>query len=121
MSNDPTGFFVARETEVWQALASGDAEADRALLSSDFLGVYPSGFADRDDHAAQLADGPTVVSFEIREPQLRVLTADHVLLSYEARWGRVAGAEPDIVYISSLWSRIEGAWVNVFSQDTPAG
>ena len=116
-----TGFFVSLETRVWEAPASGDGAADRALLSEDFLGVYPSGFADRDDHASQLADGPTVVSYEIRDPRLRVLSDDHVLLSYEASWGRAVGADPDIVYISSLWSRVDGEWVNVFSQDTPAG
>src|SRR5690606_14487082 len=55
--------LIACETAVWQALVSGDAEADRAALAADFLGVYPDGFAGRDAHAAQLSGGPTVTGF----------------------------------------------------------
>ena len=44
-----------------KALAAGDAVGDRALLSDDFVGVNPTGFADRAAHAAELDDGPTVI------------------------------------------------------------
>ncbi len=37
----------ACERAVWQALADGDAAADRAALAADFPGVYPDGFAGR--------------------------------------------------------------------------
>jgi hypothetical protein len=113
-------FFVDLETGVWHALASGDPEADRALLSSDFLGVYPTGFADREEHAGQLGDGPTVASFEIRDPRLREITSGHVLLSYEAAYRRSATEPVRVMYISSLWSLRDDGWINVFSQDTPA-
>lgn len=111
---------VALETEVWEALRTGDAAADRALLSGDFIGVYPSGFAGRADHAGDLADGPTVHEYAIHDARLLVLTDDHVLLSYRAVSRRHAEAEPDTQYISSLWSRRGDRWRNVFSQDTPA-
>ena len=39
---------LALETEVWQALVDGDADADARLLSADFVGVYPDGFSSRD-------------------------------------------------------------------------
>lgn len=120
MSEDRTAFFVSLETLVWEALKAGDPAADRALLSADFLGVYPSGFSSRDDHTAQLADGPTVERFEIRDPRLRELSDDHVLLSYEAVWSRPSGTGPETMFISSLWSLIDGGWINVFSQDTPS-
>ena len=103
-----------------EALAAGDPVADRAMLSADFLGVYPTGFADRDEHAGQLSAGPTVASFEIRDPRLREVTNDHVLLSYEAAYQRVATEPANLMYISSLWSLLDGQWFNVFSQDTPA-
>lgn len=112
--------FVALEAAVWEALRRGDADADRALLTEDFLGVYPSGFAGRDDHAADLADGPTVHEYAIDDARLTVLGDDHVLLSYRAVSRRSADAEPETQYISSLWSRRDGRWLNVFSQDTPA-
>ena len=113
-------FFVRLETAVWDALVGGDAQADRALLSDDFVGVYPTGFADRVDHAAQLDDGPTVSEFDIVSPTIRSFTEDHVLLAYEAQYRRSPDSGPERMYVSSVWSRRENEWVNVFSQDTPA-
>jgi hypothetical protein len=114
--------FIELESRVWDALRRGDAEEDARLLADDFLGVYPSGFADRSDHAGQLANGPTVADFELRDARLMVISADHVLLSYRADWHRLTAGragQPESMYISSLWSRRGGRWVNVFSQDSP--
>jgi hypothetical protein len=115
--------FVELETRVWDALRRGDAEEDARLLADDFLGVYPSGFADRSDHAGQLANGPTVAEFELHEARLMVLSDNDVLLSYRAAWRRLTTGDPgarESMYVSSLWSRRSGRWVNVFSQDSPA-
>lgn len=111
--------ILARERAVWQALVDGDAAADAALLTDDFLGVYASGFAGRVDHVGQLADGPTVRSFEIGEARLVPLAEGLALLSYRADWIRANG-RTDAAYISSIWRAADGAWVNVFSQDTAA-
>src|SRR5690606_35782052 len=59
MSDHTTQFFVGLESRVWDALARGDADADRELLAEDFVGVYPTGFATRAEHVGELADGPT--------------------------------------------------------------
>ncbi len=107
------------ETQVWAALVNGDASADRALLSADFLGVYPSGFANRDDHVGQFADAPTMAEFKLSQEKLRILTSDVVLLSYRADYLRPDATEWDAMLISSLWERRHGVWVNSFSQDTP--
>lgn len=106
------------EKQVWTALVVGDASADRALLSADFLGVYPSGFANRDDHVGQFADAPTMAEFRLSEEKLRVLTADIVLLSYRADYVRPGAARWEAMLISSLWERRHDKWVNSFSQDT---
>lgn len=114
---------VALETRVWDALRRGDAEEDARLLADDFLGVYPSGFANRSDHVGQLASGPTVADFELHDPRMMVISEDDVLLSYRAEWHRVASGDDGpaaSMFISSLWSRRAGRWVNVFSQDSPA-
>lgn len=107
------------EKQVWAALVEGNAQADRALLSADFLGVYTTGFANRDDHVGQFADAPTMAKFELSETKLRVLTADIVLLSYRADYLRPGASDWDAMLISSLWERRHDVWVNSFSQDTP--
>jgi hypothetical protein len=114
--------LLALETNIWNALRSGDAQADMSHLADDFLGVYPSGFADRSDHVEQLADGPTVSSFEILDPRVIVISDDHALLVYQADFRRPGSDDtPESMFVSSLWSRRNGQWTNAFSQDTPVG
>ncbi|NVO55557.1 nuclear transport factor 2 family protein [Rhodobacteraceae bacterium B1Z28] len=107
------------EKQVWAALVDGNAQADRALLSADFLGVYPTGFANRDDHVGQFADAPTMAKFELSDTKLRVLTPDIILLSYRADYLRPGTDKWEAMLISSLWERRHDVWVNSFSQDTP--
>jgi hypothetical protein len=118
-----TSFFVELERRVWQALADGDVEADMNLLDPRFVGVYASGFASREDHAGQLADGPSVKDFSIHDPRLLPLAADTAILSYRAtftRPGKSDAASVQTMYVSSIWCQRGASWVNVFSQDTPA-
>lgn len=123
MREHPIDFFVELETKVWDALASGDAESDRDLLATDFVGIYPTGFADRSAHADQLADGPTIASYQIADPRLIRISASAVMLCYRAdyrhRQGPGAGAT-ETMYVSSLWAEEDDRWWNLFSQDTPA-
>lgn len=111
------------EREVWQALVRGDRSADARLLHEEFLGVYSTGFAGRDEHVGQLDGGPTVAAFEMLDARLKVLKPDLVLLVYLAVFrGRSAAAEapPRRMYVSSLWQHHPEGWLNVFSQDTDA-
>lgn len=111
--------LLAAEETVWRALQHGDPKADRAALSEDFLGVYPTGFSNRAEHAEQLADGPVVDSYALSEARVMDLGDGLALLAYRARFRRPDGVAQDW-YISSLWRRTPGGWRNVFSQDTPA-
>jgi len=116
-------FFVQLETKVWDALARGDADADRELLTTDFVGLYTTGFADRSMHAAQLDDGPTVNSYSISEARLLPVSATAVMLCYRADYRPIrdgAAGDDETMYISSLWTERDGRWLNSFSQDTPA-
>jgi hypothetical protein len=118
------GFFVALERRVSQALADGDSHADAQLLDAQFLGIYASGFASREDHVAQLAHGPIMASFSIHEPRLLTLASDVVMLSYRALFCRPGEVDTEPVrtmYVSSIWRRHGAVWLNVFSQDTMAG
>lgn len=110
---------LAMECAVWDALVAGDTAADTALLAPDFLGVYPTGFAGRIDHAGQLAGGPTVRDYRLDEAQLLVLGAEHVLLAYRADFRRTGSEVSETMFVSSVWKRAGAGWVNLFSQDTP--
>jgi hypothetical protein len=112
--------FLTLERKVWAALVAGDPAADRQMLSADFLGVYPSGFSDRDGHCGQLAAGPTMSDYRLSEARVREISADAVLLSYRAECCRAGHEDWEVMYISSLWERAGGRWVNTFSQDTPS-
>lgn len=72
------------ETAVWQALVDGNIGADADALDDGFLGVYPSGFADKATHVGQLADGPTIAAFALSDLRIMQLSATHVVLSYHA-------------------------------------
>ena len=111
--------LVDLEARVWDALRRGDAAADVALLSPAFLGVYPSGTSDRQGHAAQLDGGPSVIHYEIQDPQVKWLSPTMGLLSYKASFARPRRGRQDEMYVSSIWSLEGGRWLNVFSQDTP--
>jgi hypothetical protein len=117
-----TALFLALESKVWDALATGDMAADERLLTDDFLGVYESGFADRAAHVAQLRSGPTVLRYELSQARIMTLSQDLVLLAYRADWVPNDAAENRVetMYITSIWRREGDAWRNVFSQDTPA-
>ncbi|MFB7251913.1 DUF4440 domain-containing protein [Microbacterium sp. NPDC056234] len=119
MHQRDTQFFVDLESKVWAAQVSGDADADRELLSGDFVGVYPTGFAARDDHVEQLSNGPVIASFTISHARLIVVSAVSVMLSYRADYKRPGGSQSEAMFVSSLWGRDGGRWQNTFSQDTP--
>lgn len=112
--------FERLETAMWNSLVAGDGEAADRILSSDYLGVYTTGFSDRDDYIAALANGPTAASFEISQSRLFVLSDTAVLYSYRADFKSQPDGPPEAMYISSLWCLRDGRWVNVFSQDTPS-
>lgn len=112
--------LLALETAVWQALVDGDVATDAALLAADFVGLYPTGFAGHDDHTGQLAAGPTVRRFELSEARMLTVSDAAALLMYRAVYERAGEqAPPESMYVSSLWCRRGGRWLNVFSQDTP--
>ena len=109
------------ENSVWDALVTGDGQADAALLDDTFLGVYETGFSDKAGHVGQLSDGPTVLRFSISEVRLLVPGDDLAILCYRAEFIRVGASEPEAMYVSSIWQRTARVWRNIFSQDTAVG
>ena len=101
-------------------LVDGDGKAADRLLSSDYLGVYTTGFSDRAAYIAALADGPFAASFELSQSRIFVLSETAVMYSYRADFRSQPNGSDEAMYISSLWCLRDGEWVNVFSQDTPS-
>lgn len=118
-TSDLKDTLLALETQVWEALVTGDGDADGALLSEDFIGVYPDGFAGKDAHTGQLDGGATVADYRLSDAQLRATGADNGLLVYRADYLRAGKSDWEVMLVSSLWERRNGSWVNSFSQDTP--
>ena len=110
----------ACETRVWDALVSGDGQADDAALDPDFLGVYSDGFSGKSDHVGQLDNGPTIRSYTLSDLRVIPLSDGLAMLSYRADYQRLTRSEPEAMYVSSIWKRNDTSWVNLFSQDTPA-
>ncbi|SFT46120.1 DUF4440 domain-containing protein [Sedimentitalea nanhaiensis] len=108
------------ERQVWDALVTGDQDSDAARLDDGFLGVYPDGFSGKAAHVAQLADGPTINTYDLNDMRCVDLGADHAMLCYQATFTRAPGSDPERMYVSSIWKRWQGGWINLFSQDTPA-
>lgn len=121
MSEHSTQFFVDLESKVWAALVDGDADADRELLSADFVGVYPSGFATRAEHVGELADGPSMTSYSITQARSIDVSPTAVLLCYRADYVAAGSTEHEAMFISSLWVERDGRWWNTFSQDSLTG
>jgi hypothetical protein len=111
--------FESLETAMWNSLVEGDGLAADRLLSADYLGVYTTGFSDRAEYIAALANGPIVTSFKISKSRIFVVSDTAVLYSYRADFKSRRDRPTEAMYISSLWCKREWRWVNVFSQDTP--
>lgn len=113
--------IVALERAVWEAMLTGDPQADGRMLSRDFLGVYPSGYAGRDDHMAALDDGPVITGYRLDEERLLPAGQGHVLLVYRAYFSEPGRDGEKAMYVASLWRRDGEGWINSFSMDTPLG
>ena len=115
-------YFLSLERQVWEALRSGDADTDRALLSDRFLGVYPCGLSDRAGHAEQLDLGPSIASYQLTEARVVEVSQCAYLLVYRADYRRITPAgvsDEQAMWVSSLWCHQQDDWRCVFSQDTP--
>jgi hypothetical protein len=120
MDMNEASFFLELESKVWDALVAGNIKADEELLADDFLGVYSSGIAGKEEHAAQLMEGPTVANYSLSDARIMILAEDTALLSYLARWTRIANGKQEAMYITSIWKKTNQLWLNIFSQDTKA-
>lgn len=111
--------LVEHETKVWQALVTGNAQADCDLLLPQFTGVYPSGITGRAGHVGQVKGGPGIKAYRLSEIRAFAVGKTHAMLCYHADYCRAGALDEEAMYVSSLWQREGQGWRNLFSQDTP--
>lgn len=119
--SEADAFFIAREREVWEALKKKDKAADSRLLADDFVGLYDTGFSAKSEHVMQMDDRYTLEDYAIHDARVLHLSPTMSLLLYKSTckatgdWAQYCSRP---VYVSSLWAKRAGQWLNVFSQDT---
>ncbi len=113
--------ILACEKKVWDAMIAGDAHVDAAALSDGFLGIYPDGYSGKSDHVAQLSNGPTIIGYELSDIRILPLGDSHASLTYCADFLATGSDETKRMYVTSIWQRDSDGWINILSQDTPAG
>lgn len=121
--SETDSFFVAKETEVWEALKHKDKAADSRLLADDFVGLYDTGFATKSDHVMQMDDKYSIETYNLQDAKVLRLSPQMALLLYKVtcagsgEWEQYCSRTE---YVSSLWVERGGNWQNLFSQDTAA-
>jgi hypothetical protein len=114
--------LVARERASWVAWQKRDASFFQAFLSDDHVEVGFGGVAGKAAVIKSVGSPACVVaSYEVGPFRLTQLTDDAALLTYHARQDTTCAGQPvpSPVWVSSLYVKRGGAWVNAVYQQTP--
>ncbi|MEP6738746.1 MAG: nuclear transport factor 2 family protein [Caldimonas sp.] len=114
--------LVGMERRSWEAWKSHDGAFFAAFLSDDHLDVNVAGRSDKATVVAGVLS-PTcaVKSYAVSRFQLVAIDANTALLTYRAEQDTICGGfvVPSPVWVSSLYARRAGTWLNVLFQQTP--
>jgi predicted protein tyrosine phosphatase/ketosteroid isomerase-like protein len=112
--------IVAKEREGLDALKVGDLAAFSRLTADDALFVDPHGVASKAEVMKNVA-GFRLEDYTIEDVRLVPLSSTSGLIAYKiTEKGNSHGREFSAkAYISALWTKRDGEWLCVFSQETP--
>jgi hypothetical protein len=114
--------LVDLERQSWEAWKNHDAKFFEGFLSDDHVDVGSGGTTSKKDVVAGVA-GPVcaVKSYAVDHFELAVLGKGTALLTYHAAQDTTCGgaAVPSPVWVSSLYMKRGGRWLNVVYQQTP--
>ena len=122
VSEDTEHPVVELERRGWQAAVNRDNEADAALLADDFQNIAEYGVWDKTKFAQTVIDPNYLLkAFSVSDVRFSQPAPTVVLLTYKAtQVGTDHGKPlPSPLYISSVWVKRDGKWLNVLFQDTP--
>jgi hypothetical protein len=113
--------LIKLEKQSWEAWKNGDSKFFDNFLSDDHVEVGFTGVSSKTMVVKGVASGVChVKSYALDHFELRMLAADTALLTYhETQDTECAGqAVPSPCWISSLYMRRDGRWLNIFYQQT---
>jgi hypothetical protein len=104
----------ALKEQVLAATRNRDQDFYRGYLADDAVAVLPAGVFDKAAVIAAL--GAPRVAFQasaIEDTRVMVLGPDTGIVTYRATFG------DQVVFVSTVYARRDGAWQGVFYQQTP--
>ena len=119
----PEAELIALEKASWEAWKARDASFYERTLSDDHMDVHGFGIADKAAVVATVASPACVVEgYTLDGFRFRPLGDDAAMLTYRAEQKTTCNgkAVPSPVWVSSVYARRNGRWVNVLFQQTPA-
>ena len=114
--------LVTLEKQSWQAWQARDPKFFERFLSEDHVELYSSGALKKAEVVATVASPSCVVnSYRVDKFELIPINPDAALLTYYAEQDTQCGGKkvPSPAWVSSLYVRRDGRWLNLFYQQTP--
>jgi hypothetical protein len=115
---DAAAEATAMEKKMLDAINRGDKATSAALMSEDFVMLDYEGRKDKTETLRQLSSTPIEMAAKVHDMQAQVLSPDTMLVTYGLVNQESGGEENQsgVMWISSIWARRNGKWLNVFSQ-----
>jgi hypothetical protein len=111
------------EKQSWDAWKSRDGKFYKGFLSDDHIEVGSGGGANKSEVVAFVGSPVCVVkSFSVDHFKLTIFNPSTALLTYHAQQDTTCGGGPvpSPVWVSSLYVRRGGKWLNALYEQTPA-
>lgn len=111
----------AKEREEIDALKTGDKAAFSNLIAGDAVFVDSRGTANNDEVVSHVTDF-RVLEYSIEDLQFVSVSQDTGVIAYKLKL-KATGQRGEFTatqYASAVWTKRQGQWVCLFSQETPA-
>lgn len=115
--------IIALERQTNEAVNKKDAKTLETIVPADALIVTEKGFEDRSQFFKRtFADECAVKSFSMDDTRFVMLDKNTVMVAYKYTQEAVCSGQssPSSLWISSLYSKRGGKWLNTFFSLTPA-
>jgi len=120
-SASPEQAVMQLERKTWELAKSKNKTAAASLMADDFVDVGESGVVTRSKVLDTFGQA-TINSFALDQLQAVALAPTVVVVTYKATaTGSAQGRPlPSPVFVSSVWVKRNGQWLNVLYHDTTA-